>query len=83
MCLRRGSKSTNFLSEASLAPARRRGRRRQNTDPDLQGKVPRSFNARDGDSVVFSDSQQIPELVFSGFQPLLPPESPTPAVASL
>ena len=26
---------------------------------------------------------QIPELDFSGFRPLLPPESPTPAVASL
>ena len=29
------------------------------------------------------DFQQIPELDFSGFRPLLPPENPTPAVASL
>ena len=31
----------------------------------------------------FLDFRQIPELDFSGFRPLLPPENPTPAVASL
>ena len=36
-----------------------------------------------GTAAVFSDFWQMPELDFSGFRPLLPPESPTPAVASL
>ena len=31
----------------------------------------------------FLDFWQMPELDFSGFRPLLPPENPTPAVASL
>lgn len=60
MCLRKESKALEenrrFSPGASLTPVRRRGRRRQNTDPDLQGKAPRSCNirvVRQGTAAVF------------------------------
>ena len=51
MCLRKGEakplkKTACFLRGLPPTLAHRRGRRRQNTDPDLQGKAPRSFNVR-------------------------------------
>ena len=79
-------KTAGFLRGLPLTPARRQGRRRQKHRPGFAGKgtpflqcpgCPGRGQRR------FSDFWQIPELDFSGFRPLLPPENPTPAVASL
>ena len=75
-----------FSPGASLTPARRRGRRRQKHRPGFAGKGTPflQYPGRPaGRQRRLLDFQQIPELDFSGFRPLLPPENPTPAVASL
>ena len=75
-----------FSPATSLTPVRLRGRRRQKHRPGFAGKgtpflqypgCPGLGQRR------FLDFWQMPELDFSGFRPLLPPENPTPAVASL
>ena len=60
-------KSACFLRGLPLTPVRRRGRRRQNTDPDLQGKALRSFNiraVRGGDSGGFRIFGRYPNWAF-------------------
>ena len=74
-----------FSPATSLTPVRRRGRRRQKSDPDLQGKTPRSLNiraVRQGTAAVFGFLADIRSGLF-GIPATFAPESPTPAVASL
>ena len=56
-----------FSPGAFLTPVRRRGCRRQKSDPDLQGKAPRSFNirvVRQGDSGGFWIFGRCPNWTF-------------------
>ena len=79
-------KTAGFLRGLPPTPARRRGCHRQKHRPGFAGKGTPflQYPGRPaGGQRRFLDFWQMPELGFSGFRPLLPPENPTPAIASL